>query len=67
MKHPQLKNASSGSHASSLTRTFVHVWPPSVDSPTNVSIRSLVGSLRWSNQTAKTSPVDPSTASQGKN
>src|SRR4029453_9417561 len=67
MKQPQLKNASSGFHATSETSTFVQVSPPSVDSPTNVSISWLAGSLRLSNHTANTSPVAPSTASQGKN
>src|SRR5919204_1190036 len=67
MKHPQLKNARSGSHGSSEISSFVHESPPSVEIPRNVSISSLAGSLRLSNQTANASPVVGSTTIHGKN
>ena len=48
MKHPHVKNDFRGSNDAVEIRWFVHVCPPSDDSPWNVEIRWFAGSRRVS-------------------
>src|ERR1700732_2568469 len=57
MKAPEVKNPRSGFHATVLSLELAQVLPSSCETPSQVSISLLPGSLRLSNQIAKNVPA----------